>query len=314
MLKISESISGRLVPNKEEVGFLSGEQTKSEKQIEQNSNLDSNIINKNDNASQSNDDIQKSTASKPNRNENVAKNVPSISPESDLVSSTYKEDEEISSQPTQSQSEHKENDTDFDASDEKSESTAYEESEVSHSEQTDSKSESTFVSQDTSEENQTNNERTSDDYDPDDSDNVRERRNPKFSSEREAPQQFDDNSKPKNFPPNFQRNRHQRPQMPRHPYGGPGDFNPSQFMPQYRGARRPMLPGPQPEFMRGHTISMMRGPPNHMQRMPPGMQPHPSRMPVGPGHLPPHQRMARPPFQSPAMFGNNPGMPPQGKT
>lgn len=101
---------------------------------------------------------------------------------------------------------------------------------------------------------------------------------------------------------------------PNHPYGGP-DFNP-QFMPQFRGARRPMLPNsmPQQEFLRGHTITM-RGPPNHMQRMPPGMQLHPSRMPVGPGHMGPiHQRMQRPPFQSsPAIFGNNPGMQPQGK-
>lgn len=290
------------------------------KQIERATEPDSKTLDKTDNASECDDDKQQQpTGSKPNINdvEKVAQKSPSKSPESDLVSSTNKEDEDGSTQPTQSQSVHKESDLDFEASDEKSESTAYEESEVSHSEQTDCKSELTFVSQDGSEEHQMNSERTSDDFDHDDSDSVRERRNPKTCVEREMPHSFDDNNKPKNFSQNFQRNRHTRPQMPRqgHPYGGaPGDFNPSQFMPQFRGARRPMPPGSHPDFMRGHTISMMRGPPNHMQRMPPGMLPHPSRMPGGPGHLGPHQRMARPPFQQPpGMFGNNSGIPPQGK-
>lgn len=296
----------------------SGDQAESETQIEQSSDLDSETIEKNDNASQSTDDKQIATESHTNSNEinkvKVDRKSPRTSPGNDLVSSTNKEDEEISLQPTQSQSEQKESDNCF-GSDEKSESTAYEESEVSHSEQTDSKSETTFVSQSASEEIQTNSERTSDDYDPDDSDDVRERRNPRLCSERETPQQFEENNKPKNFIQNFQRNRHARPQMlrPSHPFGPGGpDFN-QQFMPEFRGARRPMPPNSQQDFLRGHTITMMRGPPNHMQRMPPGMQLHPPRMPVGPGpgpgHLgPPHQRMQRPPFQ----FGNNSGMPPQG--
>lgn len=300
-----------MAPNQEEDDLLS-EPTESKEQPEQSIDFNSQAINY---ALQSSDDKQKPvetiTESLP-----VSRESPCISPENDLVSSTNKEDEEISSQPTQSQStyEQKDDEPSFTESEDRSESTANEESEVSYSqsEQTDSKSESTFVSQDASEDNNT--ERTSDDYDPDDSEDVRERRNPKTTNEREIQHQFDDNSKPKNYSQNYQRNRHARPQMPRqnHPYGGP-DFNP-QYMPQFRGARRPMLPNSQPEFMRGHTISMMRGPPNHMQRMPPGMQPHPSRMPLGPGHLgPPHQRLPRPPFQTgPGMFGN-PGMPPQGK-
>ncbi|XP_055326621.1 histone-lysine N-methyltransferase, H3 lysine-79 specific [Sitodiplosis mosellana] len=315
LLSDDESISGRLAANEAEDDLLS-EQTESETQPERSIDFDSQTIS--NNASHSSDNKEKPTEIRAN-SPPAGRKSPCISPESDLVSSTNKEDEEISVQPTQSQSvcDQKDDEQSFAESDERSESTANEKSEVSYSqsEQTDNKSESTFVSQDASEE--TNTERTSDDYDPDDSEDVRERRNPKTTNEREMPHQFEDNSKPKNFSQNYQRNRHIRPQMPRqnHPYGGPGgpDFNP-QFMPQFRGARRPMLPNSQPEFMRGHTISMMRGPPNHMQRMPPGMQPHPSRMPVGPGHLgPPHQRLSRPPFQTgPGMFGNNPGMPPQG--
>lgn len=306
-----------------------GQTSDSAKQTEQSSEAESETISKYDNASQSSDDKRKPAVSKVNRSaspsqtEQGTSKSPCRSSENDCVSSTNKEDEETSIQPTQSQSADDQRDSDFGfASDEKSESTAYEESEdvsYSQSEQTDSKSESTFASQDVSEENNVLNELTSDDYDPDEADNVRERRNPKTCVERETPQQFDDNTRPKNFSQNFQRNRHMRPQMPRpnHPYGGgPGgpDFNP-QFMQQFRGARRPpMMPGPQPEFMRGHNMNMMRGPPNLMQRMPPGMPPHPSRMPGGPGHMGPmHQRMQRPPFQTPpTMFGNNPGMPPQG--
>lgn len=330
---ISEQFSERLAPSQDEK-FLSVGQSDSDKQIEPSSDVDSEAISKFDNASQSSDDKQKSLVSKAIQNAGPSSQFqqciapdPCIPTESDFVSSTNKEDEEISSQPTQSQSavEQKESDYGF-ASDEKSETTTYEESEdvsYSQSEQTDSKSEDVSeytTSQDISEENNVHNELTSDDYDQDDGDDVRERRNPKFSSEREQVQQFDDNAKPKNFPSNFQRNRHMRPQMsrPNNPYGGPPmgpDFNPS-FMPQFRGARRPMLPNSQQEFMRGHNMNMMRGPLNHMlPRMPPGMQPHPSRMQVGPGHIGPlHQRMQRPPFQpSPAMFGNNPGMPPQGE-
>lgn len=338
-----------MAPNQEEKS-LSGGQTDHPKHIEPPSDVDSETISKLDNASQGNDDKRKPVVSKAMRNagssqahthieeqeheqeqqqqekqEHISEcESACISSESDFVSSTNKEDEETASQPTQSQSnvnEQKESDCDV-TSDEKSESTAYEESEdvsYSQSEQTDSKSESTFTSQDVSEETNVHNEHTSDDFDQDDADDVRERRNPKFSSEREQPQQFDDTAKPKNFPQHFPRNRHMRPQLPRpnHPYGGAPtgpDFN-SSFMPQFRGARRPLMPpGSQPDFMRGHNMNMMRGPPNHMQRMPPGMQPHPSRMPVGPGHMvPPHQRMQRPPFQSPpTMFGNNQGMPPQG--
>lgn len=315
---LSESISGRLATNEAEDDLLS-EQTDGEAQPVQAIDIESQATNTN--ASQATSVNEENLVETRAKSPAASRKSPCISPESDLVSSTNKEDEEISAQPTQSQSgcEQKDDEPSFTESDERSESTANEESELSYSqsEQTDSKSELTFVSQDASEE--TNTERTSDDYDADDADDVRERRNPKTTNEREMPHQFEDNSKPKNFSQNYQRNRHIRPQMPRqnHPYGGPGgpDFNP-QFMPQFRGARRPMLPNSQPEFMRGHTISMMRGPPNHMQRMPPGMQPHLSRMPVGPGHLgPPHQRLARPPFQTgpPGMFGNNGGMPPQGK-
>lgn len=288
--------------------FCSSEQTKCTQPAEQSNNFNLQTVNKNECASQSNDVDQQFDESK-------AKSPPAEhidqdnSPESNLVTSTYKEDEEISPQPTQSQYEQRDNDPSF-GSDDRSESTVNDDSEVSYSqsEQTDNKSESTFVSPDASEETKV--ELTSDDFDPEDSDDVRERRNPKTRVEREMPH-FEENNKPRNFSQNFQRNRHMRPQMPRqnHPYGAP-DFSQS-FMPQFRGIRRPMLPISQPEFLRGHTITMMRGPPNHMHRMPPGMQPHPQRMP-GPGLLgPPHQRMQRPPFQSgPQMFGNNPGMPP----
>lgn len=311
----AESFSERIVPTQEE-NPLSGGQTDSENQIEQSSDLDSEAANKYDNATQSSDDKR---SAGPSIVEQSARESSYISCESDLVSSTNKEDDECSSQPTQSQDavEHKEESDPSFASDERSESTAYEGSEdvnYSQSEQTDSKSESTFVTPDASEENNVHNElTTSDDYDPDDGDDVRERRNPRLCSERELPQQFDDNSKPKNYSQNFQRNRHTRPQLPRpnHPYGGP-DFNP-QFMPQFRGARRPMPPGSQPDFMRGHNMGMMRGPPNHMQRMPPGMPPHPSRMPMGPNMLGPPHLMQRPFQPSSAMFGNNPGMPPQGR-
>lgn len=314
----SESISGRLAPNEDEDDLLSSEQTQSKNLVneQRSAEFDSQTICNSESAPERWNDEKKpveSSDQSPQVNE-ISRKSPSISPGNNLVSSTNKEDEEISSQPTQSQDEQKDSDPSF-GSDERFESMANEESDVSYSqsEQTESKSEeSTQVHQNASEENHTLH--TSDDYDHDDSENVRERRNPKTCVEREMPQHFDDNNKPKNFSQNFQRNRHTRPQMLRpHPYGGPGgpDFNPA-FMPQYRGARRPMPPGSQPEFMRGHTMPMMRGgPPNHMQRMPPGMQ----RMPIGPGpHLgPPHQRLQRPPFQgAPQMFGN-PGMPPQGK-
>lgn len=326
-------------PHKGENDLLSGGQIESEEQIERSSDHDLETLSKNDNGSQISDDKRKSTGTKSNRTagpsqvQSSNQKSPSISPESDLVSSTNKEDDEIPPQPTQSQSESEHKDSDpCGGSDDRSESTVYEDSEVSHSqsehtdskseqtdnqsEQTDSKSESTIVSPDASEE-AASSEKTLDDFDADDSDSVRERRNPKTCVERQMPQQqFEDSNKPKPFPQNFQRNRHTRPQMlrPNHPYGMPGgpDFNPA-FMQQYRGARRPMLPVSQADFMRGHSMNMMRGPPNHMQRMPPGMPPH-SRMPGGPGMLgPPHQRLPRPPFQSPpGMFGNNPGMPPQG--
>lgn len=312
-----------MAPN-QEGDLLGGAQAESAEQIEQSSDLDSETINQTDNATQSSDDKSQCAGLKTGRNADLstthvqpsARKSLSISPESDLVSSTYKEDDDIPPQPTQSQSATEQKECDpICGSDEKSESTAYEESEVeySQSEQTDNKSESTVVSQSVSEDASGNSERTLEDYyEPDDSESVRERRNPKTCVEREMPQQFEDNSRPKNFSQNFQRNRHVRPLMarPNHPFGVPGgpDFNPS-FMPQFRGIRRPM----QPEFLRGHSMNMMRHPPNHMQRMPPGMQPHPSRMP--PALLgPPHQRLPRPPFQNPpAMFGNNPGIPSQGK-
>lgn len=331
-MSILESISGRLAPHQEENNLLSSGQIESEEPIERSSNHDLETLSKNDNGSQISDDKRKSADLKSNQTADSSqvqssnRKSPCISPESDLVSSTNKEDEEIPPQPSQSQStsEQKDSDPSF-GSDDKSESTVYEESEeVSHSEntdskseQTDTKSESTFVSLEASEEANASSEQTVDDYDAEDSDNIRERRNPKTCVEREMPHQFEDGNKQKSFPHNYQRNRHARPQMqrPNHPYGIPGgpDFNPS-FMPQFRGARRPMLPISQSDFIRGHSMGMMRGPPNHMQRMPPGMPPH-SRMP-GPGMLgPPHQRLQRPPFQSgPGMFGNNPGMPPQGKS
>lgn len=314
-----ESISGRLAPNPdaEEDNLLSSSYKENEKQYETSSEQHSEAINKNDSELQVCNDQRKLAGLKtktagPSHVQTSERKNPSISPENDLVSSTFKDDDEIQLQPTQSQcvSEPKCSD------DDKSESTAYEDSEGhSHSEQNvDSKSESTFISQNTSDENNTNSEQTLDDYDADDADDVRERRNPKLCVERELPQQqFDDSNKPKQFSShnNFQnRNRHLRPQMQRPPYCG-GDFNPS-FMGQYRGARRPMLPN-QPDFFMGHSL-MMRGLPNMQRGIPPGMPMH-SRMPGGPGLLgPPHSRLPRPPFQSaPGMYGNNPGLPPQGK-
>lgn len=288
--------------------MLSEAQSYSEKsEVDRSSDLDSETMSKPDNASHSNHNTRAPVATQSHRNADA-------SPETDLVSSTNKEDEEFSSQPSQSQSsvELKQSDP---SSDDKSESAVYEDSEVSYSENVDNKSESTFTSLEPSENTTEENKRSHDDDDLDDSDDVRERRNRRLCAEREVPNQYEDNNKPKNFPQNFQRNRHTRPQMPRqNPFGVPGtpDFNPL-FMPQFRGARRPMQSLMQPEFMRSHTISMMRGPPNHMQRMPPSIPPHPSRMQGGPPHLgPPHQRLQRPPFQSPAMFSNNPGIPLQG--
>lgn len=334
---ISESFSERLAPNQKKDDLLiSSAPSEGEKDVKPLSDHHVEYLNKNDNATQSTDDSKMSSGSNECR---TASDLPTqvtqtsnceqsdvcISSESDLVSSTNKEDDdEIAPQPTQSQSEQKDSDPCYEASaDEQSENTVYEDSEVSHSEeQTDDKSESeskaVVNSQDVSEENNDSSEQTVEDYDPDDSEDVRERRNPKTCVEREMPQSFEENNRPKQFSHNYQRNRHTRPQMPRpnHPYanhipGGP-EFNPL-FMPQYRGARRPMLS--QADFIRGHPMNMMRGPPNHMQRMPPGMQPPrmPPGMPGGPLLGQPHQRLPRPPFQSPSMFGNNPGMPPQGK-
>lgn len=337
---ISESFSERLAPNQEDDDLLSTKPSESVNQIEL-SQSDHNLehLNKIDNVSQRSDDNQKSSGSTEMRTEadavvpvtqtsNSKQSDVCTSPESNLVSSTNKEDDddEIATQPTQSQSEQTVSDPSYASTDEQSENTVYEDSEISHSqneEQTDDKSESepaVPISQELSEENNDSSEQTVDDYDADDGEDVRERRNPKTCVEREMPQQqFEENNRPKQFSHNYQRNRHTRPQMPRpnHPYGLPGgpDFNPS-FMPQYRGARLrgPMPPVSQADFIRGHAMNMMRGgPPNHMQRMPPGMVP-PPRMPGGPllpG--PPHQRLPRPPFQTPpTMFGNNPGMPPQG--
>lgn len=339
-----------MAPNQEDDDLLSTQpSSESAKQIE-STQSDQHLehLNKNDNVTQYSDDVnQKSSESIENRTEtdepvvmvtpviqtsNSSKQHSGacISPESDLVSSTNKEDDdEIASQPTQSQSEQKDSDPSYASTDEQSENTVYEDSEeISHSqndEQTDDqKSESepaVVVSQDVSEENNDSSEQTVDDYDADDGEDVRERRNPKTCVERETPhQQFEENNRPKQFPHNNQRYRHTRPQMPRPnhpPYGMPPggpDFNPS-FMPQYRGGRPrgPMPPVSQADFIRGHPM-MRGGPPNHMQRMPPGMGP-PPRMPGGPllGPGPPHQRLQRPPFQTPPnMFGNNPGMPPQG--
>lgn len=328
-LCISESFSERLAPNQREDDLLlSSEPSEGGRDMQPSSDHHLEYFDKNENATQISDVNQMSSGTNECQTTNDLAQVSQasdytqsdvcISSESDLVSSTNKEDDdEIASQPTQSQSEQKYSDPCYEASaDEQSENTVYDDSEVSHSEeQTDDKSESesaaVVLSQDATEDN--NSEQTVEDYDHDDSEDVRERRNPKTCVERELPQPFEENNKPKQFSHNYLRNRHLRPQMPRpnHPYanhvpGGP-DFNPS-FMPQYRGARRPMLPV-NPQYPM--NMNMMRGPPNHMQqRMPPGMQP--PRMP--PGMIGPHPRLPRPPFQSsPAMFGNNPGMPPQGK-
>lgn len=337
ILFISESFSERLAPNQEDDAVLENEPIECGKQIESSqSDQHSEHLIENDSATQGNDDCQQSSELAEYRTEidpvpvqphtsNSEQSGVCTSPESDFVSSTNKEDDddEIAAQPTQSQAEQKDSEPSYASTDEQSENTVYEESEISHSqndEQTDDKSESepaVAVSQELSEEINDSSEQTVDDYDADDAEDVRERRNPKTCVEREMPQQFEENNRPKQFPQNYQRNRHTRPQMPRpnHPYGVPGgpDFNPS-FMPQFRGPRRPLLPGQPPDFMRGHPMNMMRGGPNHMQRMPPGLQP-PPRMPGGPllGPGPPHQRLPRPPFQTPPqMFGNNPGMPPQG--
>lgn len=248
-----------------------------------------------------------------------------VSSESDLVTSTNRSEEDIS---CGSQS-VRNNDDDIDSyvsSENKiSESTVYFETDpsLSQSESADIKSESTLVvsSQEFADEIASDNgvQSCSEDFDLDD-DDVRERRNPKTCVERETPRQLEEPNRTKNFQQHFQqRNRHNqrggpipRPNNPMYPMPGNSDnFNPS-FMPQYRGPHRPMAPGPPgPEFMRAHGgVTMMRPPGPHrmpMHRMPP----HPNRLQGPPIIGMPHQRMQRPPFQSPpGMF--NPNMPPQG--
>lgn len=240
-----------------------------------------------------------------------------VSSESDFVSSTNRDDD----YPFPQECDKSENERDVQSEDKNSESTSFEESDknLSQSENTDTKTESTIVSsQETPQDDGLLNNgirSTSEDFDADDSDDFRERRNPKTCVERETPQSLEDTSKPKNFS-QFQRNRHLRGPVPRlnnpmYPGGGNNDnFNQQPFMlQQYRGGpRRPMVPGPPNDFMRNPNMGMMRGPGPHRMPMH-GMPPHPNRLQGPPNIGLPHQRMPRPPFQSQQMF--NPGMPPQ---
>lgn len=243
-----------------------------------------------------------------------------VSSESDFVSSTNRDDEDDF--PFPQECDKSESERDVQSEDKNSESTSIEESDknLTQSENTDTKTESTIVSsQETPQEDGLLNNgfrSTSDDFDTDDLDDFRERRNPKTCVERETPHSLEDTSKPKNFA-QFQRNRHPRGPAPRlnnplYTGGGNNDnFNQQAFMPQqYRGGpRRPMVPGPPNDFMRNPNMGMMRGPGPH--RMPMlGMSPHPNRLQGPPNIGLPHQRMLRPPFQAQQIF--NPGMPPQG--
>lgn len=241
------------------------------------------------------------------------------SSESDFVSSTNRDDED--DYPFPQECDKSESERDVQSEDKNSESTLFEESDknLSQSENTDTKTESTIVSsQETPQEDGLliNGLRpTPDDFDADDLDDFRERRNPKTCVERETPQSLDDTSKPKNFS-QFQRNRHPRGPVPRfnnlmYPGGGSNDnFNQQPFMPQqYRGGpRRPMVPPPN-DFIRNPNMGMMRGPGPHRMPMH-GMPPHPNRLHGPPNVGLPHQRMPRPPFQTQQMFIA--GMPPQG--
>lgn len=253
-----------------------------------------------------------------------------VSTESDVVTSTNRDDEESLSQTANSQSESKCDEADQCSTDKIAEASEFDEADRSFSnvESSDSQFDHQLVtSQEPPEDDGSNNGNLDTDFDGDDDDDSRERRrNPKTCVEREVPQLIDSSSNRhgnnnKNFN-NFQRNRNirgnapllQKPPPP-HPVQGqmPGEmFNPAfGGGPQFRGGMR-RLPGPQPEFFRGHPMMMMRGPggpPGPMGRMP-MMQPN--RMPM-PAHGIGPPRMQRGPFppQQNMGFGNN-SMPPQG--
>lgn len=236
-----------------------------------------------------------------------------VSSESDLVSSTNREDEENLSQSISTSSDRKEDDHSFSSSDKTATLCDDSDRSFSNTEASDSKSEQTIAtSQELSEDNSFNNGVNLDaDFDADDADDVRERRNPKTCVERETPQSIAENNRQKNFS-NFQRNRHIRPQMQKsnHPYQGPNqmisdNFNPA-FMSQFRAPRR--LLAPQSDFLRGRSL-IMRAPPPLLNRMP-LMQPNRMSIPSH-GIIPPRMQRAPFPAQPNMGFGNN-SMPPQG--
>lgn len=313
-----ESIPGRISQDQED-------DLLSESRTEKTSRTDSDVTNKsvNEPSIVENDIVQPTPAnisnSEPQAKSSQEKSA-CVSSESDLVSSTNRDDEDDYLFPQEC--DKSESERDVQSEDKNSESTSFEERDknLSQSENTDTKTESTIISsQETPQEDGLLNNGlrlTSDDFDADDSDDFRERRNPKTCVERETPHSLEDTSKPKNFS-QFQRNRHPRGPVPRlnnpmYPGGGNNDnFNQQPFMlQQYRGGpRRPMVPGPPNDFMRNPNMGMMRGPGPHRMPMH-GMPPHPNRLQGPPNVGLPHQRMQRPPFQTQQMF--NPGMPPQG--
>lgn len=282
-------------------------------------------------ASVANDDApQSSIPSQIDTNESIAasstnadetEKQPCLSSESDLVTSTNRDDEETLSQTADCQSEQNCDKSNLDSPDKSAEPSDLNENNriFSTVESSDSKFDQECVTSDGRvEEINFDNGVLDGDFDADDDDDVRERRNAKTCVERELPQPVEASNNQrhgnnKNFP-NFQRNRNLRGPPPNAilPHPGPnhmgGDnFNPA-FGPQFRGGPR-RLPGPQQEFFRGHPMMMMRHPPGQMGRMP-MMQPN--RMPMPPHGMGP-PRMQRGPFPpQPNMgFGNN-AMPPQG--
>lgn len=244
-----------------------------------------------------------------------------LSSESDLVTSTNRDDEETLSQTADCQSEQNCDKSNLDTLDKSEEPSDFIENDQVFStvESSDSKFDQEFVaSEDPAEESTFDNGILDADFDADDDDDVRERRNAKTCVEREMPQPIEPSNNQrhvnnKNFS-NFQRNRNMRGPPPNAilPHPGPnqmgGDnFNPA-FGPQFRGGPR-RLPGPQQEFFRGHPMMMMRHPPGQMGRMP-MMQPN--RMPM-PAHGMGPPRMQRGPFPpQPNMGFVNNAMPPQG--
>lgn len=244
-----------------------------------------------------------------------------VSNENDLVTSTNRDDEEILSQTADCHIEQKDDESDLCSTEQTAEPSTFEDNDgqsFSNVESSDSKFEQQLVtSVEPSDDGNSNNGIFDADFDADDCDDVRERRNPKTCVEREMPPPVEQGSSNnrhgnnnKNFP-NFQRNRNLRGPPPTQPgpgqMGGDNQFNPA-FGPQFRGGPR-RLPAPQPDgFFRGHPMMMMRAPPAQMNRMP-MMQPNRMQMPphgIGP------PRMQRGPFPPQPNMGFNNSMPPQG--